>query len=119
MSENPYLSTQFDERQQQLLQDNAQFVSEREREIIGICQSISELADIFRELNTLIIDQGTILDNIAYNVEQTQYHVEESVKELVKAEKLQKCSRKMMCILVIVILLIFLVFLLIFLKRTR
>jgi syntaxin 16 len=34
-----------------------------------IAESIKELGDIFKELSTLIIDQGTILDRIDYNLE--------------------------------------------------
>jgi syntaxin 16 len=30
----------------------------------------------------MVIDQGTILDSVEYNVEQTALHVQEAVKEL-------------------------------------
>jgi len=42
----------------------------RDHEINAIVQSIEELSQIFKELAVLVIDQGTILDRIDYNMEQ-------------------------------------------------
>lgn len=46
-----------------------------------------------KDLSTLVIDQGTILDRIDYNMEQVATAVEEGVKELQKADKHQKASQ--------------------------
>ena len=46
-----------------------QLVDQRESEITGIARSIEELEQIFKELAVLVIDQGTILDRIDYNME--------------------------------------------------
>ena len=35
-----------------------------------LAQSIEELSEIFKELAVLVIDQGTILDRIDFNMEQ-------------------------------------------------
>ena len=43
---------------------------ERDEEIQKIARSIQELSDIFKELAVLVIDQGTILDRIDFNMEQ-------------------------------------------------
>jgi len=45
--------------------------------------------------------QGTVLDRIDYNIEQTSVHVEEGHKQLVKAEGYQKKNRKMLVILIL------------------
>eukprot|EP00958_Prasinococcus_capsulatus_P011456 scaffold1137_cov280-Prasinococcus_capsulatus_cf.AAC.2 len=42
---------------------------------------------VMRDLSVLVIDQGTILDRIDYNIEQTAEHVEKAVEELQKADK--------------------------------
>ena len=47
-------------------------------------QSIEQLNTIFRELSILIVDQGTILDRIDYNLETTVHHIEEGNKELIQ-----------------------------------
>jgi syntaxin 16 len=42
------------------------------------------LTEIFKELNTMVIDQGSILDRIDYNIEQTNIHLESGHGELQK-----------------------------------
>lgn len=74
-------------------------VQEREKEIIQIAQSINELAEIFKELSILVIEQGTILDRIDYNVEQALGQVTEGVKDVEKAEEHQKKARTTVCII--------------------
>ena len=54
----------------------------RDRELTGIAQSITQLAELFKDLSALVIDQGTLLDSIEYNVEQTAFQMEEAVQEL-------------------------------------
>eukprot|EP01111_Echinosteliopsis_oligospora_P015882 TRINITY_DN642_c0_g2_i2.p1 TRINITY_DN642_c0_g2~~TRINITY_DN642_c0_g2_i2.p1 ORF type:complete len:307 (-),score=84.75 TRINITY_DN642_c0_g2_i2:101-1021(-) len=81
-------------------------ISDRERDVISIARSINELADVFSDLNLLVIDQGTILDRIDYNIEQTSVHVDAAVIELDKANTQSKKSRTTMCILLLVILIV-------------
>ena len=57
-------------------------IEQREREINDIAKGIIELSDIFRELQTMVIDQGTMLDRIDYNVEQMGTEVKAADKEL-------------------------------------
>lgn len=61
---------------------NDAVIAQREREINDIAQGIIELSDIFRELQTMIIDQGTMLDRIDYNVERMATDVKEANTEL-------------------------------------
>ena len=60
--------------------------------------------------------QGTVLDNIDYNIEQTSVRVEKGLQQLKKAEKYQKKNRKMMVILVLFGLIMLLLIILIFKK---
>ena len=48
---------------------------------------IEELAAIFKELAVLVIDQGTILDRIDYNMESAVDSAKEGVKQLEKAAR--------------------------------
>jgi syntaxin 16 len=92
--------------QQQLHRtNNDAVISQREREITDIAQGIIELADIFRELQTMIIDQGTMLDRIDYNVERMTVDVKAADKELKVAGGYQKKSvkRKVMLLLVLLV----------------
>ena len=58
-------------------------IEQREREINDIAKGIIELADIFKNLQAMIIDQGTMLDRIDYNVEMMSVDVKGAQKELV------------------------------------
>jgi syntaxin 16 len=49
---------------------------------MDIAKSIHQLAEIFRDLQTMIIDQGTILDRIDYNIEQVATSMKSAHTEL-------------------------------------
>ena len=63
----------------------------RDRELTEIAKSISQLAELFRELSALVIDQGTLLDSVEYNIEQTAVHMEDAVRELNTATRCVQC----------------------------
>jgi syntaxin 16 len=68
-------------------------------EIRKIAQSVTDLHQIFKDLANLVIDQGTLLDRIDYNVEQVVHQAKKANVELVKAEEAQKSSRATKCIM--------------------
>lgn len=90
---------------QKLLNSNDAAISQREREIEEIAQGIIDLADLFRDLQTMVIDQGTMLDRIDYNVECMSRDVKAAEKELKTAEGYQKktTKRKIIFLLLLVI----------------
>lgn len=81
-------------------------INERDQEITKIAESITELATIFKELAVLVIDQGTILDRIDYNMEQVVEQTEKGLVELEKAEAMQKSNRPMKCIGILLVLIV-------------
>ncbi|KAF7232760.1 hypothetical protein EG68_08841 [Paragonimus skrjabini miyazakii] len=84
-----------------LLEDNTTMVVQREQEINEIVRSIHELNEIFRDVAQLVVDQGTLVDRIDFNVEHTQIRVEKGLQQLTKAQKHQSKDRKMFIILVL------------------
>ncbi|KAM9296840.1 syntaxin-16 isoform 4-T4 [Gastrophryne carolinensis] len=106
----------FTDDQLVLVQQNTVIVEEREREIRQIVQSISDLNEIFRDLSTMVVEQGTVLDRIDYNVEQACVKTDEGLKQLQQAEQYQKKNRKMLVILILFILVITLILVLIGVK---
>lgn len=105
---------------QKLLQSNDSAISQREREIEEIAQGIIELADLFRDLQTMVIDQGTVLDRIDYNVERMASDVKEAEKELKTAEGYQKKTTKRKIIFLLLLLIAAMIILLVIKpKRNR
>jgi len=78
-------------------------VEQREKEILQIAKSINDLAAIFKDLSTLVIEQGTILDRIDFNIEQTSHNTKEGVKQLVQAQNQQKGYRNKLIMLLLCI----------------
>ncbi|CAH2056941.1 unnamed protein product, partial [Iphiclides podalirius] len=104
-------------KQMMLMQEqNTQAVAEREEEVNKIVRSIVDLNEIFKDLAHMVHEQGTVLDRIDYNIEQTQVQVQEGYKQLQKAERYQRNNRKMHCILILAVTVIVLVILLIIVK---
>ncbi|XP_035679463.1 syntaxin-16-like isoform X2 [Branchiostoma floridae] len=96
----------FTPAQIQMVDENSEVVEEREREINKIVQSISDLNEIFRDLAQIVVEQGTVLDRIDYNIEHTATKVDAGLQQLQKAEKYQKKNRKMLLILVLAVIVI-------------
>jgi syntaxin 16 len=69
-------------QQQSQRQTNDVAIAQREREIEDIAKGIIELSEIFKELQTMVIDQGTMLDRIDYNVELTRDRVKDAHVDL-------------------------------------
>lgn len=91
-------SSDFTLEQIAVVDDMERQIAQRDKEIANIVASIEELSAIFKELAVLVIDQGTILDRIDYNMEQVVVHVDDGVEALEKAEQYQKSARPRYCI---------------------
>jgi len=48
---------------------SALIAMERSKEIDELVGNLSELGEVFKELNILVVEQGTILDRIDFNIE--------------------------------------------------
>ena len=73
-------------QQSAIVHSNDASIIQREKEIAELAKGIIELADIFKELQTMVIDQGTMLDRIDYNIENMVSHVKGAEKELVQVD---------------------------------
>jgi syntaxin 16 len=93
----------FTGQQAAMVQSTEDLVSQREREIRQIAKSIVELSSIFKDLATLVIEQGTILDRIDYNVEQVDHNVSKGLEQLREAGESQKSYRNKLCMLLLCI----------------
>lgn len=94
----------FNEHQMAKLRKNEAFNVEREKEIQQVVESVNELAQIMKDLSVLVIDQGTIVDRIDYNIQNVAASVDEGLKQLQKAERSQKQGGMVMCATILIIM---------------
>ncbi|KXJ92775.1 putative syntaxin family protein [Microdochium bolleyi] len=117
-SDKSYSVSALQQQQHQtLLHSDDSVIAQREREIESIAQGIIELSDMFRDLQTMVIDQGTMLDRIDYNVERMNTDVKGAEKELIIADGYQKKTTKRKLILLLILLIVGAIILLVITKR--
>ncbi|KAJ8636342.1 hypothetical protein MRB53_010609 [Persea americana] len=104
LDDDDFSDVGFDEYQMSKLKKSEAFTVEREREISQVVESVNELAQIMKDLSVLVIDQGTIVDRIDYNIQNVASQVEEGFKQLQKAERTQRKGGMVMCATVLVIM---------------
>ncbi|KAJ5836041.1 hypothetical protein N7447_002067 [Penicillium robsamsonii] len=104
-ADRSFSQTMLQQTSQRQTGQNDAAIAQREREINDIAKGIIELSDIFRELQSMIIDQGTMLDRIDYNVERMGTEVKAADKELKVATNYQKrtTKRKIMLLLLLIV----------------
>jgi syntaxin 16 len=86
------------QQQQAVLLHSEALAHERDAEIVQVVESITELAQIMRDLSTLVVEQGTMLDRVDANITGAAVKVDEGVRELVKAERSQRKGGAAVCV---------------------
>ncbi|XP_022747124.1 syntaxin-132-like [Durio zibethinus] len=88
------------------IMDTVSEIQERHEAVRDLERKLLELQQIFFDMAVLVDAQGDMLDNIESQVSSAVDHVQSGNTALQKAKKLQKNSRKWMCIAIIILLLI-------------
>lgn len=88
--------------------DDLAAIQERDREITQIAKSIGELAQLFQDLSAMVIEQGTMLDRIDYNIDAMATDMQHSSVQLTQAMHYQAGSgrRQLMLLLILCIALL-------------
>jgi DNA repair exonuclease SbcCD ATPase subunit len=94
------------QRQEDDIEFNQALIEEREDNIRAIEAEIVEINEMFRDLGTLVHEQGEQIDLIEANITKTKTTVEEGKEQLQSASKYQKKARTKMCICLVIILII-------------
>ena len=97
----------FDDSQMSIISEAETQLKDRMSEIKKITETVQELAEMSRELNYLIYDQGTIIDRIDYTIEHIEEDVSFGVEEIEKASvSFKKASRVKKIVSVLALLII-------------
>ena len=81
-------------------------IKKRDEDITVLVKSIDELSGIFKDLQNIVQEQGTILDRIDYNINISYENTQQGLKSIKKAEEHQKES----CFRNTILLLFFIIF---------
>ena len=97
LNNNNFLMKQDDDFQQQM--------KKRNEDINTLANSINELSGIFKDLQNVVQEQGTILDRIDYNIDVSYENSQKGLKFLKKAEEHQSesCFRNVILVLFVII----------------
>jgi syntaxin 16 len=83
-------------------EDDLQFqIKKRDEDINVLANSINELSGIFKDLQNVVQEQGTILDRIDYNIEVSYENSQRGLKHIRKADEHQNqsCFRNLILLL--------------------
>jgi len=97
------------QRQQQMMiqeEQDVEQLQERERAVRQLESDILDVNTIFKDLATLVHDQGEVIDSIEANVESTQVRVQEGTEQLRQAETYKNKARKKKIIIAIVVIIV-------------
>ncbi len=86
-------------------QDNNEQLRKRDNELNILLDSVNELAQLFKDMQTLVMEQGTILDRIDYNIDIASTNISKGKKNIIKADEHLKnnCFRNVIIVLLICI----------------
>jgi syntaxin 16 len=86
-------------------QENNEQLKKRDNELNNLLESVNELAQLFKDMQTLVMEQGTILDRIDYNIDIASTNISTGKKSIIKADKHLKnnCFRNVIIVLLICI----------------
>lgn len=123
ISRQPNVDTQYadndslmddDTRQQKLsqlqefnddLETTTALINERENAIMKLETDMVTVNEIFREIGTMVYEQGDMIDNIEHNVEVARDRVDDGVVQLQKASEYQNKYRKKVFIFLTILVL--------------
>ncbi|KAF8319689.1 t-SNARE [Clavulina sp. PMI_390] len=110
-SHQPLLQEQAQVQQQTLSPADLAFqetlIQEREAEIREIETGIHELNEIFRDIGTMVIEQGGMLENIENNVTNVARDIRGANEELGQASEYQrKAGRRALCLMIVLVIVV-------------
>lgn len=88
-----------------ITEDNDLTLVRRDNQLNDLLNNVNDLAQIFKDMQNLVMEQGSILDRIDYNIDVASTNVTSGKKSIEKANKYHKnnCFRNVIIVLLICI----------------
>ena len=88
-----------------LVEEQENELQDRDKEINNILRGVNTLSEMFKDFQTVLIEQGTILDRIDYNIEIAADNALKGKKQIIKVNEIKQksCFRNIILILLICI----------------
>lgn len=83
---NDGTQTLLKDRSDTELRHNLSLLEEREKDINNLCDQVTEVNQLFFQVNELVHDQAIVVDSIESNITKASNDTKTGVKELKKAE---------------------------------
>jgi len=85
--------------------DNNLALIRRDTQLNNLLDNVNDLAQLFKDMQSLVMEQGTILDRIDYNIDIASTNVTSGKNSIVKANEYHKnnCFRNVMIVLLVMI----------------
>ena len=106
MEANNYMKEEEQKNDNFFMMDNSkQVLKKRDTELNKLLNSVNDLAGIFKDMQVLVMEQGSILDRIDYNIDVASTNVVKGKNSLIKANDYHKnnCFRNVIIVLLICI----------------
>ena len=88
-----------------LVEEQENELQDRDKKINNILRRVNTLSEMFKDFQTVLIEQGTILDRIDYNIEIAADNALKGKKQIIKVNEMKQksCFRNIILILLICI----------------
>jgi len=88
-----------------MTQDNNSILMRRDTQLSELLNSVTDLAEIFKDMQNLVMEQGSILDRIDYNIDIASTNITSGKNSIVKANEYHKnnCFRNVIIVLLVCI----------------
>ena len=87
-----------------LMSDNSnQVLKRRDTELSRLLNSVNDLSSIFKDMQNLVMEQGSLLDRIDYNIDMASINVVKGKNSLIKANEYHKnnCFRNVIIVILV------------------
>ena len=88
-----------------MTQDNDSILMRRDTQLGELLNSVTDLAEIFKDMQNLVMEQGSILDRIDYNIDIASTNITSGKNSILKANEYHKnnCFRNVIIVLLVCI----------------